>query len=50
MDSFTWMCQCWQLTRTYLQQLYTGTGCSQEDLLRVMNDRDEWGESQGNPC
>ena len=34
--------------RTYLQQLCTDTGCSLEDLLNVMDDRDEW--SQRNLC
>ena len=28
--------------RTYLQQLCTNTGCSLEDQLEAMNDRDEW--------
>ena len=31
-------------TRTYLQQLWTDTGCSLEDLPGVMDDRDEWRE------
>ena len=30
--------------RTYLQQLCTDTGCSTENLPRVMDDRDEWRE------
>ena len=30
-----------QPTRTYLQQICTDTGCSQEDLLKVMNDERE---------
>ena len=30
-----------QPTRTYLQQLCTDTGCSQEDLQEEMDDRDE---------
>ena len=29
-------------TRTYLQQLCMDTGCSLEDLLKVIVDRDEW--------
>ena len=33
-----------QPTRTYLQQLYTETGCSLEDLSEAMNDRDKWQE------
>ena len=37
-------------TRTYLQQLCADTGCSLEDLLKAMDDRDEWRESQGTPC
>ena len=28
--------------RTYIQQLYEGTGCSPEDLPEVMNDREKW--------
>ena len=28
--------------RTYIQQLCADTGCSLEDLLEEMNDRDEW--------
>ena len=39
-----------QPIRTYLPQLCTDTGYSLEDLLEVMDDRDEWGGSQGNPC
>ena len=47
-----------QPARTYRQQLCTDTGCSLEDLTRVMNDRDIWRErererereSLGNPC
>ena len=35
-------------TRTYLQQLYTNSGCSLEDLSGAMDDRDEWRENQGN--
>ena len=27
--------------RTYIQQLYVDTGCSPEDLLEAMNDREE---------
>ena len=30
--------------RTYLQQLCEDTGCSPEDLLEAMNDREKWGE------
>ena len=29
-------------TRTYLQQLWKDTGCSLEDLLEAMDNRDEW--------
>ena len=36
--------------RTYLQQPCTDTGCSLEDLPNVMDDRDEWRMSKGNPC
>ena len=28
--------------RTYLQQLCMDTGCSLEDLLEAIDDRDEW--------
>ena len=28
--------------RTYLQQLFTDTGCSMEDQLKAMDDRNEW--------
>ena len=31
--------------RTYIQQLCKDTGCSQEDLPEVMNDREKWRES-----
>ena len=30
--------------RTYIQQLCEDTGCSPEDLLEAMNDREEWRE------
>ena len=30
--------------RTYIQQLYEDTGCSPEDLLEAMNDREKWRE------
>ena len=30
--------------RTYIQQLCEDTGCSPEDLLGVMNDREKWWE------
>ena len=30
--------------RTYIQQLCEDTGCSPEDLLEVMNDREKWQE------
>ena len=29
-------------TRTYIQQLCEDTGCSPEDLPKVMNDREKW--------
>ena len=32
--------------RTYIQQLCEDTGCSPEDLLEVMNDREEWRERE----
>ena len=33
-------------TRTYLQLLCTDTGCSLEDLLEAIYDRDEWRERE----
>ena len=33
-----------RLTRTYIQQLCADTGCSLEDLLEVMDDREGWWE------
>ena len=30
--------------RTYIQQLCEDTGCSSEDLLKAMNDREKWRE------
>ena len=30
--------------RTYIQQLCEDTGCSSEDLLEAMNDREKWQE------
>ena len=35
-----------RLVRTYLQQPYTDTGCSLEDLLEAMDDRDGWWERE----
>ena len=37
--------------RTYIQQLCADTGCSLEDRLRAMDDRDGWRERvRGDPC
>ena len=38
--------------RTYIQQLCVNTGCSLEDLLGAMDDKDGWRkrESQGDAC
>ena len=36
--------------KTYLQQLFTDTGCSLEDLLRAMDDREKWGERVREIC
>ena len=45
MDLFTRNMQCvGRPTRTYLQQLFTDTGCNLEDLPEAMDDRDEWQE------
>ena len=38
-----------QPTRNYQSQPCTDTGSSLEDLPEVMDDEDEWQESQGNP-
>ena len=42
------MCVCvyiyMYISRTYLQQLCANTGCSLEDLLEVMDDREGWRE------
>ena len=38
------------LARTYLQQLCTDTGCSLEDRLGVMDDRDRWWERVREIC
>ena len=37
-------------TKTYLQQLCTYTGCSLEDLLDAMDDKDEWWERFNKIC
>ena len=39
MDSYTWMCQCWLISKD-LHQLGVDIVCSLEDLLRKMYDRD----------
>ena len=31
---------------TFLQQLWVDTGCSLEDIMGVMDDRDGWGERE----
>ena len=36
--------------RTYIQQLCEGTGCSPEELLGAMNDREEWRERIRDIC
>ena len=33
-----------QPAQTYTQQLWEDTGCSPEDLPKVMNDREKWRE------
>ena len=38
------------LARTYLHQICVDTGCSLEDLLKEMDDRNGWRESQENLC
>ena len=35
--------------RTYIHQLCEDTGCSPEDLLEAMNEREKWREGQGYP-
>ena len=37
-----WRVEAGRPARTYIQQLWVDTGCSLENLPRVMNDRDEW--------
>ena len=39
-----------QLTRTYIQQLCANTGCSLENLLGAMDDRDGWWERVKEIC
>ena len=36
--------------RTFIPQLCEGTGCSPEDLLQAMNDREKWRESVRDTC
>ena len=36
--------------RTYIQQLCEDTGCSPEDLLEAMNDREKWRERVRDIC
>ena len=36
--------KAWWSAQTYIQQLCEDTGCSPEDLLEVMNDREKWRE------
>ena len=45
MDSYTWLCQCWPISKN-LQQICADTGCSLEDLLGPMVDRDRWRERE----
>ena len=39
----------WQ-TRTYRQEFCKDTGCSPEDLPKVIDNRDEWGEWNKEIC
>ena len=36
--------------KNLLKQFFVDTGYSLEDLSEMMDDRDGWKESQGNPC
>ena len=36
--------------RTYIQQLCADTGCSPEDLLKVMDDKERWRERVSSIC
>ena len=38
----SWMSKAGRPARTYIQQLCVDTGCSPEDLLEAMDDREEW--------
>ena len=51
-DVFLWTptygrAQAGRPARTYIQQLCEDTGCSPEDLLEAMNDREKWRERLG---
>ena len=45
MDPYIWTSVGWP-ARTYLHQLCADTGCSLEDLLGAMDDRDRWRERE----
>ena len=49
MDPYTQICQCWP-TSMNLSQLCTDSGCSLEDLLGMMNDRDKSWEGVKELC
>ena len=36
--------------KMYIDQLCTNTGCCDEDLPRMMSDRDGWRDCHGYPC
>ena len=42
--------KAWRPAWTYIQQLCEDTGCSPEDLLEVMNDREKWRERVSDIC
>ena len=44
MDTLHRLASVCQSARTYLHHFSANMGCSLEDLLRVMDDRDGWGE------
>ena len=54
-DLLLWIPSHWQARagwpdRTYQIQLCTDTGCSMEDLLRAMDNRDDWWERVREIC
>ena len=42
MDFYTWINQCWLANKNYIHQLCMDTGCSLEDLPKMMAHRHGW--------